>query len=113
MGDEPDYNTPLDEDQSVVKINASPVNGWLAIFLRQIALVGSSFATIFSFLSAGDIRGLFTYLGTHEFIAMTCLVITLAVSAWAYVKEWLHKKKLVLAATTPPSQVEITNLKGS
>ena len=105
---EPDYTRTADDDESVVKVNASPWGGWLAILLRQIGLMGGAVTAVFQFVAARDIKGLFQYITTHEFVAAVVLIVGAACLAWGHVKEWLAKKKLLLVSTLRPREVEVT-----
>lgn len=101
----PNYEVPLDQDPSVVKV---PVNGnwtFFTLALRQVGFMGGVVASLFQFLSARDLKGLFLYLTTHEFVAAVAIVVGFAVTFWAYVREWIHKKKVKLLAMTHPDDV--------
>lgn len=104
----PDYAKPVDEDETTVKINASPYGAWLGIFFRQLSLMGGAITALWQFVSARDIRGLFQFMATHEFIAFIILAISLAAFLYGYVREWLHKKKLLIVKMLRPRQVEVT-----
>lgn len=109
MVEMPDYNKPLDEDPAVVKVNSSPSVALLGVALRQIGLVGGGVASIYSYLDAHDIRGLFTYLGSHEFLVILLMIGGFVATAWGYVNAWLHKKKLTEVADTSPSNIVMVN----
>jgi hypothetical protein len=103
----PNYDKPVDEDENVVKVNISPWMGMLGIALRQLSLIGGAAASIFGFLSAHDIKGLFAYFSTHEFLAAVCLFIGLSCIIYGHVREWFQKKKLFLISKLSPHQVKV------
>lgn len=111
MVDLPDYTKAVEDDPAVVKLNASPVTAWVGVAFRQLALVGGSLATISQFVKVHDIRGLFTYMATHEFLATIAVIIGLGSVIYGYVREWLKKQELVQTALTDISNITIKNLK--
>lgn len=107
MNTRPDYNKPTDEDEATVRINASPYGAMLGIFFRQLSLMGGAITALWQFASARDIRGLFQFMATHEFIAFVILAISIVAFLYGYVREWLHKKVLLITAALNPHEIEI------
>ena len=83
----------------------SPTFLVLGVVLRQLALIGGSITTLFSFLSARDIRGLFDYIGGSEFILMIAAVVTFGTMFWGWFRELKAWKKLVTLEEWVPNSI--------
>lgn len=90
------------ENPQQIVVQKSAAISLLGVAFRQIGLIGGSITTLFSLVSAHDIRGLFDYLGGSEFFLVVGIVITLGVAVWGYVRSWIsHKQKLIMARIVP------------
>lgn len=91
---------PNDPQQLVIR--KSPAIAILGMIFRQLGLIGAGFTTIFSLLSAHDIKGLFDYIGSSEFFVVVGLIITVAIAAYGWMREiWSRQIKVFLASLLP------------
>lgn len=88
-----------------IAVASSPWFLVLGVMLRQFALIGGSLTTIFGLFSSGDIRGLFDYIGGHEFITMVAVAITAFTLFWGWFRELKAWKKLVTMEEWVPNSI--------
>lgn len=88
-----------------IEVMPSPWLPLIGVFLRQLGLIGGSFATLFSLVSSKDIRGIFDYIGGSEFFLMLTAVIGLACLLWGWFRELKIWKKLATMAGILPDQI--------
>lgn len=93
------------KDPKPITVSPSPVMPMVGVLLRQIALMGGALATLFTLFSERDIRGLFDYIGTDEFLSFTLMLVGLASLLWGQFRELRIWKKLVTLAEEVPDEI--------
>jgi hypothetical protein len=88
-----------------VVVYSSPVPAIVGVFFRQVGLMGASITTLVSLISARDLRGLFDFVASHEFLAFLAMAAGLAILLWGYVRELRIWKKLVTLVDEVPDSV--------
>lgn len=81
-----------------VKVYSSPIPAIVGVFFRQLGLMGASITTLVTLVSQRDIRGLFDYIASHEFIAFLAMAVGLGCLLWGYIRELKVWRKLVTLA---------------
>ena len=103
-GDIPTFEDPPVTTKPVV-VYSSPVPAILGVALRQVGLMGASVTTLVSLISARDLRGLFDFIASHEFLAFIAMAMGLAILLWGQVRELRIWKKLVKLVDEVPDDV--------
>lgn len=78
-----------------VQVYSSPLPAIVGVFFRQLGLMGASITTLVSLISARDLRGLFDFIASHEFLAFLAMALGLAILLWGYIRELYVWRKLV------------------
>lgn len=86
------------EDNTPIKVYSSPLPAILGVFFRQLGLMGASITTLVTLVSQRDIRGLFDYIASHEFIAFLAMAVGLGCLLWGHIRELKVWRKLVTLA---------------
>lgn len=88
-----------------VEVYSSPLPAIVGVFFRQLGLMGASITTLISLISARDLRGLFDFISSHEFLAFLAMALGLAILLWGQVRELSIWKKLVKLVDEVPDSV--------
>lgn len=94
--------TTVDEP---IKVYASPLPVLVGVFLRQLGLMGAAVTTLVSLISQRDLRGLFDYIASHEFLAFLAMAVGLACLLWGQVRELRIWKKLAILVDEVPDEI--------
>lgn len=90
-----------------VKVYSSPIPAIIGVFFRQLGLMGASITTLVTLVSQRDIRGLFDYIASHEFIAFLAMAVGLGCLLWGYIRELAVWKKLQTLANEVDDSVGV------
>lgn len=90
-----------------VVVYSSPLPAIVGVFFRQLGLMGAAITTLGTLIGQRDLRGLFDYIATHEFLAFLAMALGLLVMLWGYVRELRVWRKMVTLADEVDDSVGI------
>lgn len=102
LGEAAEAATPI---RKPIEIPPSPVLGLLGVVFRQVGLIGGGITTLFSLVSARNIRGIFDYIQGDEFFMIAAVLFGIGCTLWGYFRELKIWKRLVTMADHLPDEI--------
>lgn len=88
-----------------IEVTATTLPDQVFTFLRQLVLVFGGFATLVTFLKAGDIAGIIDFLHSSDFVATVIGLVTLGVLIYGNLRTRWSKQELIVTAAHSPDRV--------
>lgn len=84
-------------------INPNPWPEIIGVAARQVGMIGGAVVSLFGFVSAHDLSGLFAYVRSDDGIAAFGAMTTVGIAGYGYFRAWKARHKLVRAARAAPN----------
>lgn len=88
-------------------IDPNPWPEIIGVAARQVGMIGGAVVSLFGFVSARDLSGLFAYIRSEDGVAAFGALTTVTLLGWGYVRAWRARHKLVKIAHAAPDSVAV------